>query len=128
MSMSRTRFALHYWHIHARGQVAHAAARETNARYHLAVTSSFRYASRGARTGHGSYDMRSQDFSPLLALPGLILALAILILFLWSVAWSYGDANARGKPGCLVAFLVALISWPLGLLLWVVFRPERRGY
>lgn len=70
--------------------------------------------------------MQSQDFSPLLALPALIVTLAILVLYLWSIAWSYGDANARGKPGCLVAILVALFSWPLGLLLWIIFRPEQR--
>lgn len=72
--------------------------------------------------------MESHDFTPLLALPFLILYLSLLVLYLWSIAWSYGDANARGKPGCLVAILVALFSWPLGLLLWVIFRPERRGY
>ncbi|MFO8006224.1 MAG: hypothetical protein R6V05_00655 [Candidatus Brocadiia bacterium] len=66
----------------------------------------------------------------IMALPFTILALlgsiALLLVYVWSVVWSYGDAEARGKPGCLVALLVALLSWPLGLILWVVFRPERR--
>jgi uncharacterized membrane protein (DUF485 family) len=72
--------------------------------------------------------MESNDFAPFLAVPFLVVYLCLIVLYFWSVAWSYGDANARGKPGCLVAILVALFSWPLGLLLWVIFRPERRGY
>jgi hypothetical protein len=54
----------------------------------------------------------------------------MLVLYVWSIAWAYGDAESRGKPGCLVALLVMLLSWPLGLILWIVFRPEngRRRY
>jgi len=54
----------------------------------------------------------------------LVAGLAFFLLYLWSIIWAYGDAEDRGKPGCLVALLVALLSWPLGLLLWVLFRPE----
>mgnify|MGYP006908272852 CR=1 FL=1 len=51
-------------------------------------------------------------------------ALILLALYVWSLVWLYGDSERRGKPGCLVVLLVALIGWPLGLLLWVVVRPE----
>lgn len=36
-----------------------------------------------------------------------------------------GDAEARGKPGCLVVLLVLLLNFP-GLLIWLLFRPEIR--
>lgn len=53
-----------------------------------------------------------------------IMALAALPII--SVIWAYGDAERRGKSGCLVAILVLFLSWPLGLILWLVFRPEKR--
>ena len=51
--------------------------------------------------------------------------LIILGLYVWSLVWSYRDAEERGKPGLLVALMVALLSWPISLLVWLVFRPER---
>ncbi len=55
-------------------------------------------------------------------------ALLFIVIFfgllIWSLVWVHNDAEKRGKPGCLVAFLVFLISWPLSLLLWLLFRPE----
>ena len=65
----------------------------------------------------------------LLAVPWVLLVALICIVYVYSIIWAYGDAEARRKPGCLVALLVAFLSWPLGLLLWIVFRPEdrRRG-
>jgi hypothetical protein len=54
---------------------------------------------------------------------GLSLCLAVLLLYIWSICWSYADAEARNKPGWAVALLVALLSWPIGLLIWFVFRP-----
>ena len=53
-------------------------------------------------------------------IPGIL----ILALMLWSVIWAYGDAERRGKSGCLVALIVLLVSWPLGLIIWLVFRPD----
>jgi hypothetical protein len=57
-------------------------------------------------------------------------SVAMFVLYVWSIIWAYGDAEARGKPGCLVALLVMLLSWPIGLILWIVFRPDngRRRY
>ena len=46
---------------------------------------------------------------------------AIVTLYIGIICWSYADANKRGKPGILVAFLIA-IAPVLGLILWVIFR------
>ena len=55
---------------------------------------------------------------------GVVLASAFLIIYVVSVGWAARDAESRGKSGCLVAALVAFVSWPLSLLMWIVFRPE----
>lgn len=54
----------------------------------------------------------------------MVVMLGFFALYVYSAVWAYGDAEARGKPGCLVALLVLFFSWPLGLIFWVVFRPE----
>ena len=59
-----------------------------------------------------------------LGILGIILALVVLVLYVWSIIWAYKDAELRGKPGWLVALLVALLSWPIGLLVWLLFRPK----
>jgi hypothetical protein len=51
------------------------------------------------------------------------LILVAIGLFLGAVAQ---DARRRGKPPMLVALLV-LMTFPLGLLIWIVFRPEVTG-
>ncbi|MFC2157913.1 hypothetical protein ACFLT9_08765 [Acidobacteriota bacterium] len=51
-------------------------------------------------------------------------ALVFLGLWVWSIVWAYRDAEARGKSGVLVALMVALVSWPTSLLIWIVFRPD----
>lgn len=61
----------------------------------------------------------------LITLPIALMMMVMFLLYLYSIFWAYGDAQDRGKPGCLVALVVALLSWPLGLILWVVLRPER---
>ncbi len=55
------------------------------------------------------------------------LGLIILGLLVWSIIWVYGDAEKRGKSGCLVALLVFLLEWPISLLVWLVFRPDLKG-
>lgn len=47
----------------------------------------------------------------------------LLILLVVSMRMLAADARRRGKPAILVV-LLALVSFPLGLLLWLVFRPE----
>ncbi len=39
--------------------------------------------------------------------------------------WVAKDAELRGKSGILLAVLI-FFTWPLGLLVWVVARPELR--
>ena len=53
----------------------------------------------------------------------LVIALFVSIPLLTAI-WAYGDAERRGKSGCLVSILVLFLSWPLGLILWFVFRPD----
>ena len=49
------------------------------------------------------------------------------LLAVFSSAWAYHDARNRGKPPLLIAALVLLVAWPLGLVLWLIFRPDRQG-
>jgi hypothetical protein len=68
------------------------------------------------------------DFVPVAFLSsdtgGLGCIVIVVALMIWSLVWVYGDAEARGKSGCLVALLVFFLSWPISLLVWIVFRPE----
>ena len=52
--------------------------------------------------------------------------LAITCLYCGSVAWAWRDAGARGRPSWAAAVLVAVGFWPAGLLLWILFRPEKK--
>ena len=60
-----------------------------------------------------------------IALIAGIAAFGILGLLLWSLVWVYRDAESRGKSGWAVALVVLLLKWPVSLLLWFVFPPER---
>lgn len=52
---------------------------------------------------------------------GAILCAAYLAIVVWAVA----DAERRGKSGCLVALLI-IATGPIGLIAWLLFRPEQR--
>lgn len=54
----------------------------------------------------------------------LCITLPLLAVFIWSIVWAYNDAERRGKSGCLVALLVFLLTWPVGLIIWLLIRPE----
>lgn len=56
------------------------------------------------------------------ALAGL-LALVMLFVFAYSLFWVYEDAQAHGKTGCLWA-LIALFTWPLGVLAYYFLRNK----
>ena len=58
-------------------------------------------------------------------LAGSLIGLVVLIIYIASIIWAYSDGRARGKSGCLVALLVALLSWPISLLVWLALRPEK---
>jgi hypothetical protein len=67
------------------------------------------------------------SFGPLAALIVLFLfAVGGFVLYVWSIVWAYRDAEKRGKEGILVALLVALLVWPVGLIVWVLIRPDVR--
>jgi hypothetical protein len=59
---------------------------------------------------------------------GLCIGLPILVVYIYSIIWAYGDAEKRGKSGCLVALLVFLVTWPVGLIIWLLIRPEGKYY
>ena len=54
----------------------------------------------------------------------LLLPLAVLLAWAWTGVWAWRDAQRRGKPPALVALLVLLAAWPLGLLVWLMIRPD----
>ncbi|TWT96605.1 hypothetical protein Pla108_23740 [Botrimarina colliarenosi] len=59
---------------------------------------------------------------------GILILAAVAIAYVYSIVWAYRDALARQKPALLVALVVALLpSWPLGLILWCLFRPPHQG-
>jgi hypothetical protein len=58
-------------------------------------------------------------------IPGLLAGAFVIACYAWSLVWAYRDAESRGKSGLLVALLVGLLSWPISLLVWIVFRPNR---
>lgn len=58
-------------------------------------------------------------------IPGVLFIVAYLALVIGFIIWAYGDAERRGKSGCLVLLLV-LLSFPLGLIIWLIFRPEKK--
>lgn len=53
----------------------------------------------------------------------LIIIVAFLGLYLWSVAWAIGDAQRRGYGGCLVLFLFWILG-PFAALFWFAIRPK----
>ena len=55
------------------------------------------------------------------------LAVVLLYLVLWlaSTRWAALDAQKRGRSGCGAAFLVFIMTWPFGLIAWLIFgRPN----
>lgn len=64
------------------------------------------------------------------ALPAVAVIIAIIVglvffaIYIASLVWVYRDAQRRGKSGILVALLVAFISWPIGLIVWLVVRDK----
>ncbi len=64
------------------------------------------------------------DFFIGMGFVGIIIGIITLIIYFWSIVWTYKDAEKRGRPGWLVALLVAIISWPLSLFVWLLIRPR----
>ena len=57
------------------------------------------------------------------AILAICIGLPMFVLFILSIFWAYNDAEKRGKSGCLVALLVFLLTWPVGLIIWLLIRP-----
>jgi hypothetical protein len=55
----------------------------------------------------------------------LIFAVVLFGLQIYSCVWAGSDAERRGKSGILIGLLV-FFTWPLGLLIWLVARPEQQ--
>ena len=57
----------------------------------------------------------------------LVVGVGLLAAWAGSVAWVWRDAERRGQPGFIVAVLVALLFWPLSLIVWALARPQPTG-
>lgn len=55
---------------------------------------------------------------------GLTFGLAATAVYVATLVWVYRDAEARDTNPVLVTILVAIVSWPLGLIVWAVVRPD----
>jgi hypothetical protein len=55
------------------------------------------------------------------------LGLLLLYVGLWlaSIRWAALDAEKRGRSGCVAALLVFIMTWPFGLIAWLLFRPPK---
>ena len=53
----------------------------------------------------------------------IIGAVAFIAGVMWVVRVCMIDAQRRGKKPLLIAFLI-LVTVPMGLILWIVFRPD----
>lgn len=51
-----------------------------------------------------------------------VIFIVFVAVLISSVGWAARDASKRGKSGCLVGLLV-FITWPIGLLFWLIVRP-----
>jgi serine/threonine protein kinase len=60
----------------------------------------------------------------LLFLLVFIILLPVLAVWVSTLVWVYRDAERCGKPGILVALLVGLLVWPVGLLVWLILRQD----
>jgi hypothetical protein len=50
------------------------------------------------------------------------LFLVTFTVWISTLVWVYRDAERCGKSGILVALLVGLLFWPVGLLVWLILR------
>ena len=53
----------------------------------------------------------------------LVFLAAFLGILVWTLRVCVADARYRGKSPWLVTLLV-FVSFPLGLIVWLLFRPE----
>jgi H+/Cl- antiporter ClcA len=53
-----------------------------------------------------------------------LLGLVVFGIYLATVWWARDDARRRGVSPWLIVPLVALGVWPIGLLIWMKWRPK----
>ena len=70
--------------------------------------------------------MNTSTTGPLPYLLFIIIFILLPVLAVWisTLVWVYRDAERCGKPGILVALLVGLLFWPVGLLVWLILRQD----
>ncbi len=68
------------------------------------------------------------SFTLELLFAGVILLIMCVLVGAWgcSLGWLYQDARERGQSGWFMLFLVGFVTWPFGLLFWLIFRPARK--
>ena len=54
----------------------------------------------------------------------IMLSLSVSASWVLSMMWAAQDARRRGSNSYLVAFLVAVVAWPLSLIVWIMVRPK----
>ncbi len=64
--------------------------------------------------------------TPALGLLIVLLLYVLVTLPVWvaTLVWVYRDAERCRKSGILVALLVGLVMWPVGLLVWLILRGD----
>jgi hypothetical protein len=72
------------------------------------------------------YEFVFQELRAFNNLLSISLVALFAVFYSLSIAWGYEDAKERGKPPIAVAALIALLSWPVSLLVWYVFRPRAK--
>jgi uncharacterized membrane protein len=60
-----------------------------------------------------------------LGLISILIGIVLLVFVVWSVIWAYYDARQRNKSPWLVALMVLFMVWPVGLVLWLMLRPQK---
>jgi hypothetical protein len=53
-----------------------------------------------------------------------LIGLFVLIAFVFTISACPGDARRRGKSPVMVT-LAVLVFFPVGLIAWILFRPDR---
>jgi len=67
--------------------------------------------------------MDSNVIGNLFVISGICIALLMMILYIVSLVWVYGDSEKRGKTGCLWLLLV-FFTWPFGLIAYFLLRDQ----
>ena len=54
----------------------------------------------------------------------ILFGLVYIVLYFWSLRWLYSDAQKRNNTGCLMVAIIGMFAWPIGLIIWLLARPE----